>query len=208
MPCYAIDGLIPVVDPAAHVHPTAVLIGDVIVGPRCYVGPCASLRGDFGRIVMEAGANLQDTCVVHGFPGAVTRIAQDGHVGHGAVLHGCTVGRNALIGMNAVLMDEADVGADAFVAASSFVPAGMKVPAATLVAGVPAKVRRALTDAELAWKVEGTRTYQALTERCLRSLTEVVPLISVEADRPSLPEDGVKTLIATRRGDGASRITE
>ena len=101
--------------------------------------------------------------------------------------------------MNAVLMDEAQVGIDAFVAASSFVPAGMKIPPATLVAGVPAKVKRPLTEAELAWKVEGTRTYQALTERCLRSLTEVTPLTAVEPDRPSLPGDGVKTLIATRR---------
>ena len=199
MPCYSIDGLVPVVDPSAYVHPTAVLIGDVIVGPRCYVGPCASLRGDFGRIVMEAGANLQDTCVVHGFPGAITRIEEDGHVGHGAVLHGCVVGRNALIGMNAVLMDEAQVGAAAFVAASSFVPAGMAIPDAMLVAGVPAKIKRALTDAELAWKVEGTKTYQALTERCLRTMREVAPLPAVETDRPSLPEQGVKTLIATRR---------
>ena len=201
MPCYAIDGLIPVVDPSAYVHPTAVLIGDVVVGPRCYVGPCASLRGDFGRIVMETGANLQDTCVVHGFPGAVTRIAENGHVGHGAVLHGCVVGRDVLVGMNAVVMDEAEIGAGAFVAASSFVPAGMKVPDATLVAGIPARVKRPLTDDERAWKAEGTRSYQALSERCLKSMREVEPLAAVEADRPTLPSGGVKTLIATRRGD-------
>ena len=199
MPCYAIDGLVPVVDPTAYVHPTAVLIGDVIVGPGCYVGPCASLRGDFGRIEMGAGSNLQDTCVVHGFPSAVTRIDENGHIGHGAVLHGCVVGRDALVGMNAVVMDEAEVGAGAFVAASSFVPAGMKIEPATLVAGVPAKVRRPLTDAELAWKAEGTRTYQALSERCLRTMEEVTPLTAVEADRPSLPDGGVRTLIATRR---------
>ncbi|MEO8937392.1 MAG: phenylacetic acid degradation protein PaaY [Burkholderiaceae bacterium] len=199
MPSYAIDGLVPVVDPTAYVHPSAVLIGDVIVGPRCYVGPCASLRGDFGQIVMEAGSNLQDTCVVHGFPGAVTLIAENGHVGHGAVLHGCVVGRDALVGMNAVVMDEAEVGEGAFVAASSFVPAGMKIGAAMLAAGVPAKVKRPLTDVELAWKAEGTRTYQTLSERSLRSMREVLPLTAVEADRPSLPGDGVKTLIATRR---------
>ena len=150
MPCYAIDGLTPVVDPHAYVHPSAVLIGDVIVGPGCYVGPCASLRGDFGRIVMEAGSNLQDTCVVHGFPGAVTRIEENGHVGHGAVLHGCVVRRDALIGMNAVVMDEAEVGERAFVAASSFVPAGMKIAAGALAAGIPAQVKRELTALELA----------------------------------------------------------
>jgi len=199
MPSYSIDGVTPVVDPSAYVHPSAVLIGDVIVGPACYVGPCASLRGDFGRIVMERGANLQDTCVVHGFPGAVTRIEEDGHVGHGAVLHGCVVRRNALVGMNAVVMDEAEVGEGAFVAASSFVPAGMKIAPATLVAGVPAKVKRPLTESELAWKVEGTRGYQALSERCLRSMVEVAPLTAVEAHRPVLQVRGPKTLIATRR---------
>lgn len=199
MPSYAIDGLVPVVDPTAYVHPTAVLIGDVIVGPRCYVGPCASLRGDFGQIVMEAGSNLQDTCVVHGFPGAVTLIAENGHVGHGAVLHGCIVGRDALVGMNAVVMDEAEVGEGAFVAASSFVPAGMKIGAGMLAAGVPAKIKRPLTDIELSWKAEGTRTYQTLSERSLRSMREVPPLTTVEANRPSLPGSGVKTLIATRR---------
>lgn len=201
MPCYAIDGLTPVVDPSAYVHPSAVLIGDVIVGPGCYVGPCASLRGDFGSIVMGAGSNLQDTCVVHGFPGAVTRIEENGHVGHGAVLHGCVVKRGALIGMNAVVMDEAEVGEHAFVAASSFVPAGMKIAAGSLAAGVPAKVKRELTELELAWKLEGTKTYQELTVRSLQSMKEVAPLTAVETDRPSLPTQGVKTLIATRRGE-------
>lgn len=201
MPCYAIDGLTPVVDPRAYVHPSAVLIGDVIVGPGCYVGPCASLRGDFGRIVMEAGSNLQDTCVVHGFPGAVTRIEENGHVGHGAVLHGCVIGRDALVGMNAVVMDEAEVGEGAFIAASSFVPAGMKIAAGTLAAGIPAEAKRALTALELAWKAEGTRAYQDLTVRSLRTMEEVTPLSSVEADRPSLPRQAVKTLIATRRDE-------
>ena len=95
----------PVIDPSAYVHPTAVLIGDVIVGPDCYVGPCAVLRGDFGRIVLQRGSNLQDTCVMHGFPGTDTIVEEDGHIGHGAILHGCVVRRNALVGMNAVIND-------------------------------------------------------------------------------------------------------
>jgi len=69
---YEIDGIVPVVDPTAFVHPSAVLIGDVIVGPGCYIGPCASLRGDFGHIEVRAGANVQDACVLHGFPGVGT----------------------------------------------------------------------------------------------------------------------------------------
>lgn len=200
MPCYAIDNVVPVIDPSAYVHPTAVLIGDVIVGPRCYIGPAACLRGDFGRIVLKEGANVQDTCVLHGFPAQDTVVEENGHIGHGAVLHSCVVRRDALVGMNAVVMDEAEVGAEAIVAACAFIPAGMKVPPRHLVAGLPAKVLRPLKDEEVAWKLEGTKTYQDLTERCLRSMREVQPLAAVEADRPRLQTPDVKPLIATKRG--------
>ena len=162
---YAIDGIVPVVDPTAFVHPTAVLIGDVIVGPGCYVGPCASLRGDFGRLILERGANVQDTCVMHGFPGTDTIVGEDGHIGHGAVLHGCQVRRNALVGMNAVIMDNAVIGESAVVAACAFVKAGVEIPPRSLAAGMPARVIRPLADDEIAWKVDGTRSYQDLTRR-------------------------------------------
>jgi phenylacetic acid degradation protein len=200
MPCYSIEGVIPVIDPSAYVHPTAVLIGDVIVGPECYVGPCASLRGDFGRIVLQRGANVQDTCVIHGFPDQDTVVEENGHIGHGAVLHSCVIRRDVLVGMNAVVMDEAEIGAASIVAACAFVPAGMKVPPKSLVAGMPAKVKRELSDAEVAWKLEGTMTYQDLTRRCLDSLVEVAPLATIEADRPRVKTVEVKSLIETRRG--------
>jgi phenylacetic acid degradation protein len=199
MPCYEIDGLRPVVDPSAYVHPTAVLIGDVVVGPGAYVGPCASLRGDFGRIVMAAGSNVQDTCVIHGFPDSDTLLEENAHVGHGAVLHGCVVRADALVGMNAVVMDEAEVGPGAFVAASAFVRAGMKIPPRSLAAGVPAKVMRELSDQELAWKLEGTRTYQRLTGRCLATMRECEPLATEEPGRARLEAGQVQPLIATRR---------
>jgi len=194
MPCYEIDGLVPVVDPTAFVHPTAVLIGDVIIGPGCYIGPLASLRGDFGRLVLEAGANLQDTCVMHGFPGTDTVIEVDGHVGHGAVLHGCRVQRNALVGMNAVVMDNAVVGEAAMVAACAFVKAGMEIPPRMLAAGVPAKIVRELSEQELAWKAEGTATYQALTHRCFATMREVEPRIAVEPGRKRFTMAGVVPL--------------
>ncbi|MEY2656127.1 MAG: hypothetical protein RLZZ524_3155 [Pseudomonadota bacterium] len=202
MPCYAIDGIRPVVDPTAHVHPTAVLIGDVIVGPGAYIGPLASLRGDFGRIVIERGANVQDTCVMHGFPGSDTVVEENGHIGHGAVLHGCVVRRDALVGMNAVVMDEAEVGPQTIVAACAFVRAGLKLPARSLVAGLPAKVVRELTETEIAWKREGTGVYQDLTRRCLASLVECEPLPEAEPDRPRMPAPDVKPLVATRRDGG------
>jgi len=199
MPCYSIDGLVPVVDPAAHVHPTAVLIGDVIIGAHCYVGPCASLRGDFGRIELRAGANVQDTCVVHSFPGGDVVVEENGHVGHGAVLHGCVVRRDALVGMNAVVMDGAEVGAEAMVAACAFVPAGMKIAPRTLVVGAPAKLLRSLGDDEVERKREGTLVYQALTERCLQSMQEVAPLPRAPADRQRLQLPALRALTATPR---------
>ncbi|GAA2638541.1 carnitine operon protein CaiE [Dactylosporangium fulvum] len=187
MPAYTIDGVVPVVHPTAYVHPTAVLIGDVHVGPHCYVGPFASLRGDFGRIVLEEGSNFQDGCVFHTFPGTVAVLGRDGHVGHGAVLHGCVTEPGVLIGMNAVVMDDVQVGAFAFVSAHSFVRSGFVVPSRTLVAGAPARVVRELTPQELAWKANGTKVYQQLAARCLTSLHEVRPLTEAEPDRPVLP---------------------
>ena len=187
---WSINGVTPVVDPTAFVHPSAVLIGDVLVGAGCYIGPAASLRGDFGRIEIRAGANMQDGCVAHGFPGTDTVVEEDGHIGHGAILHSCIVGRNALIGMNAVVNDNAVIGESAIVAAMAFVKAGMVVPPRTLVAGVPAKVVRALTEQELTWKIEGTQSYQELTRRSLATMIETTALTAPEPDRKriDLPE--------------------
>ncbi len=186
MSIYEFEGVIPVIDPRAYVHPTAVLIGDVIIGPGCYVGANAVLRGDFGRLMLAEGSNLQDTCVMHSFPNCDTVIEQDGHVGHGAVLHGCRVGRNAMVGMNAVVMDNAVIGENSIVAALAFVKADMQVPAGSLVAGVPGKVIRPLTDQEIAWKSRGTRVYQDLALRSAKSLRETVALTAVEPDRRRL----------------------
>jgi phenylacetic acid degradation protein len=184
---FAFEGLVPVVDPAAFVHPTATLIGDVIIGPRCFVGPGAVLRGDLGRLVMHAGSNVQDTCVLHTFPDCEVVIEEDGHVGHGAVLHGCRVGRNAMIGINAVVLDQAEVGPEAIVAAGAVVPIGFKVPERTLVGGIPAKILRLLDDADVARKSQGTRAYQDLAARALRTLERVAPLAVPEPNRKRLP---------------------
>ena len=182
---YAIDGITPVVDPSAFVHPSAVLIGDVIVGPRCYVGPLASLRGDFGRLVLEEGANVQDSCVMHGFENGETVIEVDGHIGHGAVLHGCRVGRNAMVGMNAVVMDGAVVGEESIVAAMSFVKAGMVVPPRSMVMGTPARVMRELKEEEIKWKSFGTSQYHQLTTRSLATMREVEAYTEIEPGRPA-----------------------
>ena len=177
---YAIDDITPVVDPSAFVHPSAVLIGDVIVHARAYIGPCASLRGDFGRIVVEEGANIQDTCMLHGFPGKDTVVGAGSTIGHGAVLHGCVVGRGALVGMNCVVNDNAEVGEDAVVAALAFVKAEDRIPARSLAVGIPAKVLRTLSAQELRWKDDNMRLYQELAVRSskmqlVEALTQVEP---------------------------------
>ena len=201
MPCYAIDGVVPVVDPSAFVHPSAVLIGDVIVGPGCYIGPCASLRGDFGRIVLRSGVNVQDSCVIHGYPKRDTLVEENGHIGHAAVLHACVVRRGALVGIKAVVMDDAEIGAEATVAACAFVPVGMRVPPRTMVTGIPARPKRSLREDEVAWNTEATRAYHDLTVRCLQTLRETAPLPREEPGRQGLPPTKVDALIATRDRD-------
>lgn len=180
---YSIDDITPVVHPSAYVHPSAVLIGDVIIGPRCYIGPLASLRGDFGRIIIHEGANIQDSCVLHGFENCDTVVDVDGHIGHGAILHGCRIERDALVGMNAVVMDDAVIGESSIVGANAFVKAGMIVPARSLVIGAPAKIARPLRDDEISWKRLGTAQYHELTTRSLHSMREVSPLTEVEPGR-------------------------
>lgn len=192
MPVYAIENLIPVVNPTAYVHPTAVLIGDVIVAADCYIGPNAVLRGDFGRVILEPGSNLQDTCVMHSFPDKDCIVETDGHIGHGAVLHGCRIGRNALVGMNAVVMDDAVIGAESLVAATAFVKAGFSCPPRSLVLGNPANVKRTLSDEEVSWKTEGTREYQQLALRSFDSLREIKPLAAPQANRPRFTGSEVK----------------
>jgi phenylacetic acid degradation protein len=191
---YAIDGITPVVHPSAYVHPSAVLIGDVIVGARAYIGPCASLRGDFGRIVVEEGANIQDACMLHGFPGKDTVAGPEVTLGHGAVLHGCVVRRGALIGMNSVVNDNAEVGEDAVVAALAFVKAEARIPPRSLAAGIPARVLRELTEQELGWKKSNMLLYQQLAVRSMTTMKQVDALTAVEPNRKRIDIPGAVPL--------------
>ena len=198
---YAIDGIVPVVHPDAFVHPSAQLIGDVIVGPGVYVGPCACLRGDFGRIVIEQGANVQDCCILHAFPDRDLVVEVDGHIGHGAVLHGCVVRKNAMVGINSVVNDNAVVGESSIVGAMAFVKAGFEVPPRSLVLGVPGKVVRELSADELAWKREATRQYQELARRSLATMTETAALAEVEANRKRFRDASVMPLSEMKKGN-------
>lgn len=188
---YSFDGLVPVVHPSSFIHPTATLIGDVIIGPGCYVGPGAVLRGDFGRIVMKSGANFQDNCIAHCYPDADVIVEDDGHIGHGVILHGCVVGKNAMVGMNAVVMDHAIIGENAIVGAMAFVKTAEKIPANHLAVGTPARVLRELTKEELDWKIEGTEIYQWLameSPKLLKAVDEPLRKVEDNRRRLQLPE--------------------
>ncbi len=183
---YAFEGVVPVIDPSAYVHPSVVLIGDVIIGARCYVAPGAVLRGDFGRIELRADANLQDNCVVHSLPDFDCVMEEFSHIGHGAVIHGCRIGRDALIGMNAVILDRARVGDQTIVGAMALLKAGGELPPRVLATGVPARVVRQLSDAELAGKRRGTDQYVELGRRSAAGLRPAGARTEVEAGRPRL----------------------
>ena len=182
---YAIDGIVPVVEPSAFVHPSAVLIGDVIVAARAYIGPCASLRGDFGRIVVEEGANIQDSCVLHGFPGKDTVAGAEATVGHGAILHG-----------------NAEIGEDAVVAALAFVKAEARIPARSLAAGIPARVLRELSEEEIRWKRDNMALYQQLAVRSATTMKEVEALTRVEPGRRRIDIPGSIPLSELKRKHG------
>ncbi|MDL9979317.1 gamma carbonic anhydrase family protein [Microbacterium sp. ASV49] len=201
MPAYEIDGVVPVVHPDAFVHDTASLIGDVVIGADCYIGPFASLRGDFGRITVGEGSNVQDSCVIHAFPGADAILEPSSHVGHGAVLHGCIIRSYALIGIGATILDGAEVGEDALVGAGAVVTAGTVIPPGVLVLGSPARVIKELDEETRAWKRNGVEVYRDLARRSRETLRQVTPLTAVEADRRRVSTGAgvAKPLHETRR---------
>lgn len=182
---FSFKGFTPVIHESAFIHPNATVTGNVIIGKDVYVGPGAALRGDWGRIEIGDGCNIQENCTIHMFPGKTVILEPSAHVGHGAIIHGGILKRNCLIGMNAVIMDDAVVGEECIVGALAFVPANMNIPKRSLVVGNPAKIIKPVTDEMIAWKTKGTQLYQALPGECHDSLIATEPLREEEADRPS-----------------------
>lgn len=182
---YTFKGFQPVVHPTAFVHPQAVVTGNVIIGSHVYVGPGAALRGDWGGIVIENGCNIQENCTVHMFPGVVVRLHEGAHIGHGAIIHGATVGRNVLVGMNAVVMDNVIIEEECIIGALSFVREGMFIPRRSLVVGNPVKIIKQVTDEQLQWKTAGTQLYQQLPSECYATLKPCQPLTEIPKNRPN-----------------------
>lgn len=180
---YAYKGFKPVVDPSAFVHPQAAVTGNVIIGKNVYVGPGAAIRGDWGGIIIEDGCNVQENCTIHMFPGTTVILKKGAHIGHGAIIHGATIGENAMVGMNSVVMDEVVIGDGSIIGALSFIKAGEVIPPRSLVVGNPGKIIREVSDEMLEWKTMGTALYQQLPASMHAEWEPCEPLTTVEAGR-------------------------
>lgn len=181
---YEFNNYKPVIQESAFIHPLAAVTGDVIIGKDVYIGPGAAIRGDWGRIIIEDGCNVQENCTIHMFPGITITLQEGAHIGHGAIIHGAQIGRNVLIGMNAVIMDHATIGDESIVGALSFVKANARFEKRSLIVGNPAKKIKDVSDDMIQWKTEGTALYQKLPSECHQTLEECDPLREVEPNRP------------------------
>jgi carbonic anhydrase/acetyltransferase-like protein (isoleucine patch superfamily) len=182
---YEFNGYKPVIHESSFVHPLAAVTGNVIIGKDVYIGPGAALRGDWGEIVIEDGCNVQENCVIHMFPGTRVLLKESAHIGHGAVIHGATVGKNVLVGMNSVVMDNVMIGNECIIGALAFVPEGMVIPERKIVVGNPAKIIKDVSDEMIAWKTKGTQLYQQLPNELFSTLKECEPLRETPANRPA-----------------------
>jgi phenylacetic acid degradation protein len=186
---FEFKGLRPVSHHTSFIHPQASVIGDVIIGKNVFIGAGAVLRGDFGRIIIEDGCNVQENCVVHMFPGITVLLKEGAHIGHGAIIHGATIGRNCLVGMNTVVMDDVQVGDESILGALCFVNTGMIIPERSLVVGNPAKIIKQVSDEMIEWKTKGTEIYQQLAADCLLGFRECSPLDEEEENRKVIAQE-------------------
>ncbi|HZH86758.1 MAG TPA: gamma carbonic anhydrase family protein [Brumimicrobium sp.] len=182
---FEFNGFKPVVHPSSFIHPNASVTGNVIIGKDVYIGPGAAIRGDWGKIVIKDGCNVQENCTIHMFPGTTVTLHEGAHIGHGAIIHGGIIGANSLIGMNSVVMDDAVIGEECIIGALSFVPARSNIPPRSLVVGNPARVIKEVSQEMIDWKSKGTALYQELPKECFETLKPCEPLTEEEADRPS-----------------------
>jgi phenylacetic acid degradation protein len=182
---YEFKGFIPVVHESSFVHPLAAVTGNVIIGKNCYIGPGAALRGDWGGIIIEDGCNVQENCIIHMFPSITVLLKESSHIGHGAIIHGATIGKNCLVGMNSVIMDNVELDDECIVGALSFIKEGEKIPARSLVVGNPAKIIKQVSDEMIAWKTKGTYLYEQLPKELFEEWKPCEPLRKIPKERPS-----------------------
>jgi len=182
---YSFKGFIPVVPVSSFVHPQAAVTGNVIIGKDVYIGPGAAIRGDWGQVIIEDGCNVQENCTIHMFPGVTVLLKAGVHIGHGAIIHGATIGSNCLVGMNSVIMDNVVLGDECIVGALSFIKADEQYETRSVIVGNPAKKIKEVSDAMIAWKTKGTALYQALPKEMQEHWEVCEPLREAGPDRPS-----------------------
>ena len=181
---YSFKGFIPVIHESSYIHPLAAVTGNVIIGKNCYIGPGAAIRGDWGRVIIEDGCNVQESCTLHMFPGITVLLKEYAHIGHGAIVHGATIGKNCMVGMNSVIMDDVELGDESIVGALTFIKEGEIIPSRSVVAGNPGKIIKQVTDEMLSWKTKGTELYQSLNKEMFESCNATEPLREIPQDRP------------------------
>ncbi len=180
---YSFKEYIPVIHPSSFIHAQAAVTGNVIIGKDCYIGPGAAIRGDWGRIIIEDGCNVQENCTIHMFPGVTVVLKENAHIGHGAIIHGATIGKNCLIGMNSVIMDHAEIGDESIVGALTFIKEEEKIPSRSVVVGNPGKIVKQVSDEMIAWKTKGTQIYQSLPKDMLEHSKPCEPLRETPANQ-------------------------
>ena len=181
---YEFKGFKPVIHESSFIHPLAAVTGNVIIGKNCYIGPGAAIRGDWGQIIIEDGCNVQENCTIHMFPGVTVLLKEGAHIGHGAVIHGATIGKNCLVGMNAVIMDNVVLEEECIVGALSFIKADEHFEKRSLIVGNPAIKIKEVSDDMIAWKTKGTNLYQQLPKKMFDGWKTCEPLREIEANRP------------------------
>jgi len=181
---YSFKEFTPVIHESSFIHPQAAVTGNVLIGRNCYIGPGAAIRADWGKIIIEDGCNVQENCTIHMFPGRTVLLKENAHIGHGAIIHGATIGKNCLVGMNSVIMDNVELGDESIVGALTLIKEGEIIPSRSLIAGNPGKIIKQVSDEMIAWKTKGTELYQSLPEEMFANCKEIEPLREISADQP------------------------
>jgi carbonic anhydrase/acetyltransferase-like protein (isoleucine patch superfamily) len=195
---YEFNGYKPVIDPSSFVHKEATIIGNVIIGKKVYIGPGASIRGDWGKITIKDGCNVQDNCTIHIFPGKDVILEENAHIGHGAIVHGANIGKNTLVGMNSVIMDDCNIGDECIIGALCFVKGEMNIPNRKIVVGNPAIIKGEVSDEMISWKTKGTELYQDLPNECYTLMKVCEPLKEIEKNRKEKQKNIFKTWKKTK----------
>lgn len=195
---YEFNGYKPIIDPSSFVHKEATIIGNVIIGKKVYIGPGASIRGDWGKITIKDGCNVQDNCTIHIFPGKDVILEENAHIGHGAIIHGANIGKNTLVGMNSVIMDDCNIGDECIIGALCFIKGEMNIPNRKIVVGNPAIIKGEVSDEMISWKTKGTELYQDLANECYNLMKECKPLKEIEKNRKEKQKNIFKTWKKTK----------